>query len=250
MQRFDMGQAWTQTVAMIQGNRESLLIIGGLFFFVPTLLWTLMAGPMPEPAPEASLTTAIQQYSDYFKEAAPWIVVASLIGIVGSLTIWRLLLARGGTSVGASLQLALLLFIGYVAASVIVGLATTIGFILFIIPGLYLTARLCLTGAYMAATQSKNPVEAIGASWGLTKHTGWWILLFIIILILVGSILMGILQTVFGGIFALTLPENIANILSMTVDALIGAVFSIVMTVSYAAIYRQAAPETAAELFE
>lgn len=250
MQRFDMGDAWVQTVAMVKSNREILITIAGLFFFVPSLLWSLMLGPPPTPEQGADINTIVQQFSDYLSPGAPWIFLAAICSIIGSLAIWRMLLARGGTSVGAALGVTLALLISYLAASLVVGLVTFFGFLAFIIPGLYLTARFSLTGPYMTATETKNPIDAISASWNITASSGWWILLFIFIVAIVGAIIVTIIETVFGGLFALTLPEGLANTLNKVVEALSGAALSTVMVVSYAAIYLQLRPTKQVETFE
>ena len=250
MQRFDMGNAWVQTVAMLKGNREILVVIAGFFFFVPSLLWSLMAGEPPQPEQGADITKIAQQLSDYLRPAAPWIFLASLASIVGSLAIWRLMLARGGTSVGGALSVALVLFFSYFVASLLVGVITFIGFLALIVPGFYLSSRFSLTGPHMAATEAKNPIEAMSASWSMTKGSGWWILLYIIIVALVGWIVITITGTVFGGLFALTLPEGLANTLSKIVEALFNAALSTVMIVSYAAIYRQLDPAKQVDTFE
>lgn len=250
MRRFDMGDAWVQTVAMLKGNREVLLIIAGLFFFVPSLLWSLMLGPPPQPEAGADLNRIIQVLGDYFRPATPWLLLAVVASVIGSLAIWRLMLARGGTSVGGALGVAVALFLGYIGASLLAGIATFFGLLAFIIPGLYLSARLSLTGPYMAATDTKNPIEALSASWNMTQNQGWWILLFVVIIAIVGSILVAIVETVFGGLFALTLPEGLANTLGLIVEGLFGAALSTVMVVAYAAIYRQLGPELQVETFE
>ena len=250
MQRFDMGDAWVQTVAMLKANREILLVVAGFFFFVPSLLWSLMAGDPPQPEQGADITKIAQQWSDYFRPAAPWVFLASLASIVGSLAIWRLMLARGGTSVGNALSVSLALFFSYFIASLLVGVISFIGFLALIIPGLYLSSRYSLTGPYMAATEVKNPINAMAVSWAMTKNSGWWILLYIVIVALVGWIVVTIVGTVFGGLFALTLPEGLANTLSKIVEALFNAAFSTVMIVSYAAIYRQLDPAKQVGTFE
>ncbi len=35
--KFDMGQAWSQAMAMMSANRDLLVIIAGIFIFLPTL---------------------------------------------------------------------------------------------------------------------------------------------------------------------------------------------------------------------
>ncbi len=249
MQRLDMGKAWQDTVAMLRANGEILAVIAGLFFFVPSLLAGLIGGVPPEPSAGTAPEEVLRQMGDYFRPLLPWLALSMIAALVGSLAIWRLLLTRGGTSVGAALSGAFGLFLPYLLASLLAGLVSGIGFLLLIIPGIYLTIRLILTGPHMASHGIGNPIEGLKGSWEITRGNVLSLLLFLVIVVLVGAIIMVIIQTVLGGAFALILPEGLANTLGQVVEALLGAALSLVLGVMYAAIYRQLTPQRHEETF-
>lgn len=249
MRSFDMGEAWQQVVAMFKGNREVLITVAGLFFFIPTLIVSLINGDPPQPEAGTAPEVVLSQMLDYFREAAPTLFLSAVASIIGTIAIWRLLLAPGGTSLGSALGVGATLFLSYLVASLLSGLAVGLGFLLLIVPGLYLYARLSLVGPAMAAEKMMNPIAAIQASWEATRNKGWVILAFIIVVALVGVIVMLIAGSVFGGLFALILPENIANMGGKTVDAILSAALSLAIALVVAAIYRQVGPQRQVETF-
>ena len=46
--KFDMSRAWNEALAMLSANRETVLIIAGLFFFLPYLGMMLLLPDMAE----------------------------------------------------------------------------------------------------------------------------------------------------------------------------------------------------------
>lgn len=250
MRKFDMGEAWQQVAAMFRGNREILITVAGLFFFLPTLIFTLVYPEPPVSVPGETSQQMIDNMMGYYRTVAPGLLLSSLVSIIGNLAIWRLLLAEGGTSLGGALSLSLTLFVSYIAASIISGFAIGLGFILLIVPGLYLACRLGLIGPAMMAEKIMNPVTAITASWNYTRNNGLIILLFFVILVIVGSIAIIIAGAIFGALFALLLPENIANIGNKTIQSLLGSGLSLIMTLAMASVYRQLGPYINKETFE
>lgn len=249
MASFDMGEAWKQVVAMFKGNREILLTVGGLFFFLPTLAFSLYAGLPPEPTPGATPQQFFPMFMEYYRQVAPALFIASIISMIGNLALWRLLLAPGGTSLGGALGTAAALFLSYLAASFLSGIALMIGFLLLIIPGLYLAGRLSLIGPVMAANDVKNPITAIQDSWNYTRNNGWAILGFMIVVGLVGGVAMMISGAIFGALFALILPASVANVANQVVQAFLSAGLSLIMLLVVTSIYRQLGPTKNQETF-
>lgn len=63
-------------------------------------------------------------------------------------------------------------FLNSIVAGIIVGLLTMIGFVLFVIPGIFLTVSLLFTTIYIA-DEDENFISAIRDSWGLTSGNRW-----------------------------------------------------------------------------
>ncbi len=239
MRDFDMGDAWRQIVAMFQGNRDVLLTLAGLFFFVPNLLLNFMSKEPPQPAEGATLNDMMQQISAYYTDNLPWFAVVFVATGLGALVIWRHLLAPGGTSLGSALSVATALLLSYLGGAILAGFGVAVGLLAFLIPGLYLQARLSLMGPTMAAEHRLNPIDALMKSWSYTRNNGFLILLFSLAVLVIGMIAMMIAQAIFGTLFALILPEPTANIGDQIIRAVLSAAISLVSTLLLAAIYRQ-----------
>ncbi|TSC89296.1 MAG: hypothetical protein G01um10143_677 [Parcubacteria group bacterium Gr01-1014_3] len=91
-------------------------------------------------------------------------------------------------------------FFKYFIGSVLYGVAVAAGLILLIIPGIILAVRLKFFD-YLIIDKGMNPIEALKASWAMTKGHVWelFVLLFVLALInLAGSLILfvGLLVTV------------------------------------------------------
>jgi len=83
----------------------------------------------------------------------------------------------------------------YLVASILVGLAVGVGFILCIIPGLILMFLFAFFGYAIVDERATGAAESIGMSWNLvSKNVGSLLLLFILVIVIniVGAILCGI----------------------------------------------------------
>lgn len=82
--------------------------------------------------------------------------------------------------------------VNFILASLIRGVITFIGFILFIIPGIIFSIRLQYV-TYLIVDKNLPPVEAVKQSWEMTKGNAWNLFFFGILLFLVnvlGAILL------------------------------------------------------------
>ncbi len=86
------------------------------------------------------------------------------------------------------------LFWKYLGASLLSGLIVAGGFILLILPGVYFAVKLQFVN-YFIVDKNMGPIEAIQASWNMTKGNWWNLFLMDILLGLInigGAILLGI----------------------------------------------------------
>lgn len=75
-------------------------------------------------------------------------------------------------------------FLRFLIASIIIGVIATVGFIVFIIPGIYLVIRLQFA-TYAIVDRGLGPIAAIRESWALTRGVTWNLFLFGILLFLI-----------------------------------------------------------------
>lgn len=89
-----------------------------------------------------------------------------------------------------------------IVVNILLGIVIFVGFILLIVPGLYLIGRLSLTPFFLV-DQKLGPFQAIDRSWDATKGQGWRVCLLLLVGALIG--MAGFLAFVVGLLFTIPL---------------------------------------------
>ena len=115
-----------------------------------------------------------------------------------------------------------------IVASVVVGLLTMIGFVLLVIPGLFVLVSLLFAAVYIA-DRDENVLDAIRDSWGLASGNRWRLL--------------GLVLVVFVGFFAVSFPLDFLLPTGSTLSLVASTVLNTVLVVYQLAVitdaYRQ-----------
>jgi hypothetical protein len=168
------------------------------------------------------------------------IVLPGLIGALAQLAVAHLVLrpeagARGAL-VAASNAWPLL-----VVALLISALPTTLGLLLLIVPGLYITGRLYLM-VPVAVIERLAPMALLRRSWTLTADLGWTILWFLALAILfllgVGLLVSGVAAAL-QSVLTLIGLKAVAGFAGSLINATLASVFSIAGAVAASVIYRK-----------
>lgn len=237
MPKFDMGAAWDDATLLLRSYSALTLTIAAAFLFLPTLAVSWF-GPSPiVPADSANMDQVMQAMRENFRQLMIYQLITGLIAAIGGVGILRLWLARTGTSVSEALSFALRMLPTMVAIQILSGLAFGLGFILLLLPGLYLFGRLALSSPIVADREVTNPIQAIRDSWALTEGNGWRIFLF---LFLVGLVIL-IAALILGGLIgaAFGTESGVGLILSGLVEASFATIGGLVSLAVSAATYRQ-----------
>ena len=248
MVKFDMGAAWDDTLQLLKSHTALVGTIAGVFLFLPALAFAWF-GPIPiEPQAGADFHHVMATFRESFRQMIPGQVVIALATMIGSVAILRLWLSRTGVSVGEALTFGLMLFPTMLAAQILSGIGIGIGFILLIIPGLYLIGRLALVAPAIADRAIYNPIEAIRTSWDLTRNNGWAVFFFLflvnLVIVIAALIIGGIVAVIFGS------EPGIGRMLGGFVEAAFGAIGGLVSVAISAAAYRQLALRTSSDVFQ
>ena len=240
---------WDDTLRLVREHGALLAAIAGVFIFLPSLLLGYLL-----PAPESVSTDAneaFQMAMDYYRGNLHWFLLVGVIAMWGSLAVLRLIFPRQATVAGAITAAAALLPF-YFLVSLISGFIVGIGFLLLILPGLYLTARLIVAAPVMVAEDRRNPLDAISRSFAVTKGHGWAILGLIVLIGIAAVVVMGVVNAMLGIAFTLIAGQDLGRLLSLIVSSATSAAFTVVLTVVYAAIYRALVGDAAstARVFE
>lgn len=245
---FSYSAVWEDTVKLTRRHLPLLVAIAGVFIFLPALLLAVF---VPPPNFEGVAPNRIfEVMGAYYRAAAPWYVLGGVFSMLGGAAMLRLVFARDST-VGAALTFALLLLPFYFLLQLFGGLMIGFGFLLLIVPGLYLIGRLSPATALMVAENRRNPFDAIGRSFAITKGHGWAVFGIVFIVAIVGVITTGVANSLFGIIFHLAAPHDLAKLLTAIISCALNAVFATVIVMLDAAIYRGlTTSDTVAAAFE
>lgn len=231
-------ECWSGAMAILRDHKEAILAIAGVFLFLPTLLMAQFIGqPNLEGTEDLNAITAA--YSTFFSENTFAIIASNLLISFGGFVIYFTIAPSHSGTVADDLGKALRLFLIFLIANILTGLATFAGILLFIIPGLYVACRLILVPIIIADHGERNPLEALKKSWESTKDNGFSILLLVLMIAIIGAITVGVIQMIIGVIIGLATGGAGWPLIENLVSALGGTALQIVFTVLIGSIYYQ-----------
>lgn len=233
---FSYNAVWEDTMRLTREHAPLLIAIAGVFVFLPAVAFAIFFKPDQAP-PTRDLNQLLQQLSDFWVAVAPWVLLQSLFNMVGSAAMLRLVLTRGGT-VGGALMFGLMLLPFYFLLSLLSSLMVGIGFILLIVPGLYLIGRVMPAAPVMVAENIRNPITALSRSFALTEGKGWAVFGIIFIVGIVGAIAIGVSDSIVGIALTMVAGRELGTLLATIVATVLSCGFAILMVMLYAAIYR------------
>lgn len=273
--KLDLNAAWDHAVRLIGMNREVMLVLAGVFFFLPYVLFLLLV-PVPDfaalagPSGQASpvLKAAVNGFlADYW-----WaILLLALVQTAGGLAVMAVVGDPARPTVQAAMSRGARFLLPAVAAQLLTSLATTAVLIVAIVLGaltgsqtvagaaavfalpviIWLMTRLSLNGAVIAIEKTGNPVEALRRSWRLTKGNGLRLVAFYILLFAAFFVISQVLGLLVRVITALP-TANVAEIVGALLSSLIYAAIAVAASAVLASVHRQLAraervsvPETA-----
>jgi len=233
--QFSYSAIWDDTIRLTRQHLPLLVAIAGVFIFLPSLILAVMLPP-PEPS-GVSADRMLQTLIDHWQRVAPWYVLGTLVTMIGTAAMLKLVFSRDVT-VAAALAFGLALLPFLFLLQVLVSVILLIGFILLIIPCLYLVGRLAPAVALMVAENRRNPIETISRSFAITKGRGWAVFGLVFIVGIVGGISVGVVNALLGIVFHLTASNELATLLMAVVSCALSAAFATLIVMLYAAIYR------------
>ncbi|NJS13976.1 MAG: hypothetical protein HC788_04360 [Sphingopyxis sp.] len=174
-------------------------------------------------------------------------MLVALLSSFAAVTVMRLWLSPGGTSVGEALAFAASLIPVIVLLFIIQAISMGFAALLFILPALYLTGRWAPMLALLAAGETRGPIDALAKSWAMTRGNGWRIALMLFLVQLVVAIVTLILDST-GSLFGArgTIGHAVASVINAAMAAL-GALVAYALS---AAVYRQLSSSNVARTFD
>jgi hypothetical protein len=231
--KFSYSEVWNDAVELLRANATIVIALAGVFLFLPVLI---VAHFLPMPKSE-DFRDLIRLLQEYFAANFHWLVLGRLVAMVGEISILLLFLDARGRSVGTLIAAALMILPFYFLVSLLSGIIAGIGFVLLIVPGLYLIGRLALAGPHVVGAGERNPIAAITRSFELTKGNGWAVLGLLILVWIAGAIIAAVAGALLGILFIAVAGQDVGAFLANIVNSATNAALETVMAAVLAALY-------------
>ena len=255
--KFSMSEAWRDATAMMTANREVLLVVAGIFFFIPGVAMGLAMGDVQHimlADPENAQEMVLSFYADW-----GWLLaLGGVASVLGYLSLLALLRDHNRPTVGEAIKIGLIgllpaigayivlvLGLGVVAAllAMIAGVTgnAAIGLIVaLVIVGVvaYVLVKVSLSGPVIAIDKVYNPFKILARSWQLTRGNSFRLFLFYLLL----TVTYVVIAAVTSGIVAVLLVvvgQSVATTINAIISAAISAIAYLVFVAVLAAVHRQ-----------
>ena len=266
--KFDMSAAWREAVAMVTSNREVLLVVAGLFFFVPSVIITLVLGDMQKTLfadPQNMEGAVLALYAKWW-----WLfALTSIAAMLGYLTLLALLRDHTRPTVAEALKLGLIgilpgigayivLVLGLsLAGGVLVALAgasgnAAVGFlvgVVLLVGAVYVLVKVSLSGPVIAIDRVFNPFRILARSWRLTKGNSFRLCLFYVLLFIAYIVVSSVIAMIIA-VLALAVGPSSALMVNAVLGSLIAALAYTMFVAILASVHRQLSGPSAAAVSE
>jgi hypothetical protein len=282
MNRISISEAWAYATSFFSDQMAShAIILIGVGIAVPLVLQLLFGNPA---AMDPAMLASGGAMAAFGITAFLLAIVAFIIQVGSYYASWRIGFEPGRETLGSALQYGLVAALPVLLVTI--GFVLVIGLIfallfggamlpvlmgggapsdgaalgalgmmglalpLFLVVGLWLSARLCVMGPVMAASRSFNPLTALAQSWRMTAASQWKLMGYFVLL----GIAFFVLAMIVGMVFGLSLlaggPDGGGSVAMVTI---LGAIVGIPVAYLYvgipAGIYRALGGDKAADIF-
>jgi hypothetical protein len=234
----DYSATWAETTASLVTHKEALGAIAGLMIFLPNWIQGMIVRKLDldsvKPGP-AFWTLIGEHFSGYWYVYLP----IMLLSIAGAASIYTLLTRKDLPRVGDAVTAGLLIAPVYFLSQLVVGLGTMLATLAFIIPGLYVSARLMPAAPALVAQPSRGAMGAISHAWDLTRNVGWAVFGLIFVVAIVAGISLLVVQLISNLVITLaTGPEGIP-LLQTGITAATETLMTVILMALGTAVYHQ-----------
>lgn len=262
--KLDLNAAWDQAVRLISMNREVMIVLGGVFFFLPYVLFALGV-PMPDfqaaAGPAGEDSRALMAVMNGFIAQYWWaLLLLSLIQTIGAVAVMAVLGDPARPTVGAAMSRGFRFLLPSVGVQILTSLAVFMALVLAILIGaltgsqaiaatmaafsipviVWLMTRLSLASPSVAIERIANPVAALRRSWRLTSDTGLRLLAFFVLLFIAFVVISQVIGLVIRLLTALPTAE-IGTIVGGLLEGLVYAALTMIYYGILASVHRQLA---------
>ena len=273
--KLEMNLAWSDAVRRIGANRDMVLVVAGVFFFLPYFAFMLIS-----PDPLAGMSAAasndakavIERLSAYYSRIWWVILIILLLQAAGMLGLIALLTDRSRPTVAQALKLGASKVLSYIVAYLVLGMVLSAGLLILLalatasgaawlagivflggfVAWIVLFIRFSLVPPILVKENIASPLRALARSWELTRGNGGRLFAFFVLLFAAYIVVMLVVSIVLGLLFGLFGPQS-AHFGEALVGGVLNATWVTIFLAVLSAVHAQfAGPATAAlsETFE
>lgn len=169
--RIDLAAACREALGIWRRDREVIVAVAGIFFFLPTLAVGLLTNTGEVQANAEAMDQAAQLNAmlAHITANAHWLVLQALAELVGVAALLALLLDPSRPTVGGALRIVLRRLPVLAGAALLVFLAQGIGVLLLILPALYVIGRSFVVLPVLVAEPERRFGDAMARAIALTR---------------------------------------------------------------------------------
>ncbi len=260
--KLDMGKAWNDAVALLSANKDVVLIVAAVFFFLPNAIASLT---IPQPTELEAMTAAggqpdmdalVEVLTAYWSSVWWVFALLAVVQAIGMLGLLALLRDSSRPTVGQALSFGVKALLPYIACQllatllmvIVVGVLVGIGALIApavaallglvgMVFAVYIYVKFSLLSPVIGIEGRFNPISALQRSWQLTKGNSLRLFAFYLMLIVVFMVL-SIVASMFLALFSI-MGEELGLFASAIGGALITMVVTSIMLAVLASVHQQ-----------
>lgn len=261
--KLDMSRAWADTTRLLSANLQVIVVVAGVFFFLPYLALSLLAPGIANPmaaAPPGQSQDPAAILALFTGPVIAGMVVIGLLQAIGTIALLSMLTDDARPTVGEALATGIKALLPYIGTMLLQGLlvgavvglplalaiasgssaVTAIAALAALVAFVYAYVKFSLSVPVIAIEKQFNPLAVLRRSWILTRGNSlrllaFYLLLFIAVIVLsmIVGIMLGLPLALIGG--------TVAEFGSALVGSLTNTAMVIVFMGVLAAVHRQLA---------
>lgn len=265
--KFDSNLAWRQASAAVLANRDVLLALAGVFFLLPRLALSLLL-PNPPATQGTDPVVLAAAMEKFYGQMLPYLIPMVLFQGVGTLAILTLFTDRTRPTVGEAIKLGARGLLPYLGAQILFALGATLvggGLVMLaalsgsnalvgavglvvVVAVIAVYVHLMLVAPVVAVERIYQPYAALRRSWELTRGNALRVLGFLLLISVVAMVGLLAALSVTSAAAALVGGAEAVRVTNAVVSGVLGALITLMMASVLAAIHRQLAGPTAADI--
>ncbi len=221
------GRIWQDTLGALRPGFWTLFAVAAPFTLLVDMVLTLFGPEAPKKLADMTPGVSLVLF-----------IIPALIGAIAQLAVAHLV-ARPDAAPRVALAAAFAAMPAYILALMISAIPTGFAFLLLIVPGLYLVARLFLV-VPVAVLEPGPPMAILRRSWDMTAPHAWtilWFLLLALLFLLGAAVLSTGVSSAFGSVLTLLGAKSVGNFVAALLPAVVSAVFSMASAAASTVVY-------------